>query len=163
MALIRRKGSAKTPSRWYICGSYILDHLCRKHHAQDIDVCYLREGENPGTEPICQLARKLRLRIHPPNPQFVRVDDFYPQAGGPPSLSIDFLQLDMDGFVYVVDPDTGQRSCYEPAVQIELKIVFPKNLTAEIARKALRKLGEYDCLVADHKTRQKLKAASTGR
>jgi len=90
----------------------------------------------------------------------VRVNDHYPQAGGEPSLSIDFLQLDMDGSVYEIDPNTRERRVYRPQAKIQLRIVFPNNLKPDYARKALRKLDEYPCLEADLQTRQALEKAA---
>jgi hypothetical protein len=159
MATIKSRNK-KPASKWYICGGYVLDHLFGVSTAPDIDCCYFGLTERPEDSAVITFAKNLGMQAGPPNVQPIRVKDYYPEAGGFPSLNIDFLQLDMDGKVYEVDPKTEERKPYSFPGQIDLKIVDPAALTKQIAQKALGKLKRYPKLKCDVATRAALEAAA---
>lgn len=135
---VQRIGDNRPEPRWYICGSYVLDILFGKKKAKDIDVCWLSSCKQPVEQDIIDWIDEHGFHRTKYNPQFVMVKQLNtPEAGGNPTLNIDYWRLEMDGKIY--DISEGKK------VGISKESVKPMQIInhpvpSEIAEKALRKM-----------------------
>lgn len=148
-ASIRRIG-APTETRWIIYGSYVLDVVFGVSHARDLDVGFDPQLRRPTECEICQRLAELSLPVPPSTIQITRCHDFsVPEAGGFPSLNIDFWQIHMDGNVYVAEPNTRSHHLLAETDPHTLEVVDAGHLTAERAADACEKMQRYPALYTD--------------
>ncbi len=139
---IKRVNSYKYPV-WYIKGSYVLDILYKVKKARDIDVFWLSSHGKPEQNDIKNWLKAHNFH-HDLSIQFSYVDDFIKSnGGGPPKINLDYLQLHMDGKVYLANPDEKIFRRISAKEKIKIKIIDKDNISPEKARKIINKMEQY--------------------
>jgi hypothetical protein len=130
----------KPEPKWHIGGSYVLDVLFGVNIANDIDVCCLSSCREPTYAEIRKWFPDHNLSDRGLPIQIIHVKQLeLPEAGGYPTLNIDFWRLEMDGKLYQVDSATGVMTELKLSSAGPLQIV-KRPVPRDIAENALRKM-----------------------
>jgi len=136
--VVKRIDDDRPEPQWYICGSYVLDILFGKQEAKDIDVCWLSSCKQPLNKEIFDWLDEHGFHRAKCDPDPVRVKRFdTPEAGGFPTLNIDYWRLEMDGKIYDI---YGGKRVELSKENIEPMRIINSPVPSDIAEKAIEKM-----------------------
>lgn len=137
--------------QFYVKGSYVLDRIFGTNFANDLDIHWLSTGGSPTATSVRAWLDRCALPDHA-TIHVDRVTDLFAcDGGGPPVFNIDLWQIEMDGYIYEMDPATHLATRINGKPNVKLTFLAkppppPSVETNTMLDKALRKMQQHPTL-----------------